>query len=286
MGDGPDETALRWVTSVVGQPVVSWRGLRDGGTPWLLTFRDGDSAVLRSSADSDVEIAALGVAADRQVPAPRLLAVGDGVLLISAVVGSSKIPVTRSAERLRAVGAALARLHAVTLAPSADLPLRRRSLEFVDFAKLRVKLGVSDLMRSAEELIARLPEPACTPVFVHGDFWQGNTMWQDSGELAAIIDWDCAGAGNPGVDIGSMRCDAALLYGGDAPDIALAGWEEQARRPADGVAYWDVVAALTTAPDMGLWETIIQDQGRPDLDGATLNARRDEFLRGALDRLN
>ncbi|HEX4725340.1 MAG TPA: phosphotransferase [Pseudonocardiaceae bacterium] len=67
------------------------------------------------------------------------------------------------------------------------------------------------LLREAKDAVARLPQPPCDPVFLHGDLWEGNTTWRD-GELAAIIDWDC-------------------------------------------------------------------DQGRPDLDGPTLTARRDEFLR-------
>ncbi|MCP3805152.1 hypothetical protein NLX83_38400 [Allokutzneria sp. A3M-2-11 16] len=55
--------------------------------------------------------------------------------------------------------------------------------------------------------------------------------------------------------------------------------------PADE-PYWDVVAALATPPDLIDWESTIQDQGRDDLDGATLTARRDAFLRAALDRLD
>jgi aminoglycoside phosphotransferase (APT) family kinase protein len=101
----------------------------------------------------------------------------------------------------------------------------------------------------------------------------------------AIIDWDAAGAGHPGIDVGSMRCDAALLFGDGAADVVTTGWQERAGHPPDDVAYWDVVAALNTPPDLADWESVIQDEGRTDLDGATLTTRRDRFLRAALDRL-
>jgi len=120
------------------------------------------------------------------------------------------------------------------------------------------------------EAIGSRLEPPHPTVLVHGDLWQGNTMWLD-GSLVAIIDWDCAGVGHPGVDLGSLRCDVALFQGPEHADLV--------------VAYWDVVACLSTPPDVGEWLPNAVDQGRGDLDGPTLNARRDEFLKAALNRL-
>ena len=51
------------------------------------------------------------------------------------------------------------------------------------------------------------------------------------------------------------------------------------------MASWDLVAALTTPPDMTQWLSVAHDHGRVDLDAATLNNRRDTFLRSALDQL-
>jgi len=51
------------------------------------------------------------------------------------------------------------------------------------------------------------------------------------------------------------------------------------------MAYWDVVAALATPPDMGWFPAAINAQGRLDLDRAALLQRRDTFLRQALDCL-
>jgi hypothetical protein len=57
-------------------------------------------------------------------------------------------------------------------------------------------------------------------------------------------------------------------------------------RPAPDLAHWDVVAALSTPPDMGWFPSAIAGQGRSDLTREVLLRRRDEFLRFALSGLN
>ena len=270
--------------SVFGRAVVSRVGLREGKSPWLLTFEDGRQAVLRDRGPFATELAALKVTADNGVPAPKVLASDENGLLLSVVAGSSKIPQTPDPSRSHALGAAAAAIHAVELAPSKDLPVRHRPIELEDFDAWRAKRGASPLLLAAVQAIADRPEPPHPTVLVHGDLWQGNTMWLD-GALSAVIDWDCSGVGHPGVDLGSLRCDAAVMYGVEAASQVLAGWEERAERPAPDVAYWDVVASLSTPPDLSEWQSTIADQGRTDLDGATLTARRDEFLQAALLKL-
>lgn len=281
---GPSEQAVAWAEATIGQPVIGTRGLREGGAPWLLRFGDGSEAVLRNGGAFETDVAALRLAAGHGIPVPRLIATNDDTMLLSVVRGTSAIPVEATPERLAAFGAAGAQLHSVHIEPTDALPLRHRPLELMDFARVRANNGASRLLRMAEDLIARLPEPTGATVLVHGDLWQGNTVW-DNDELTAIIDWDCAGAGHPGIDLGGMRCDAALMFGVDTADTVLDGWETQAKQPATDLAYWDVVAALSTPPDLNAWEATIQDQGRPDLTGDLLTARRDEFLEDALEQL-
>jgi len=48
-----------------------------------------------------------------------------------------------------------------------------------------------------------------------------------------LIDWKTAGVGNPGVDLGELRKQVAILYGGDAPKYALQGWERGSDAQAD-----------------------------------------------------
>lgn len=55
-----------------------------------------------------------------------------------------------------------------------------------------------------------------------GDLWYGNTLWDEGGALTVLLDWDAAGIGSPGIDLGSVRLDAALYYGQDAATEILA----------------------------------------------------------------
>jgi aminoglycoside phosphotransferase (APT) family kinase protein len=149
---------------------------------------------------------------------------------------------------------------------------------------LRATAPAQPLLEAARERVAAIT-PADPLGFVHGDLWSGNTLWH-SDHLVAVIDWDCAGFGAAGIDLGSLRCDTALCYGLGAVDHVLDGWQHEAGRLADSVAYWDAVAGLSTPPDIGWFlPSISVMTGRPDLTASLLRERRDAFLADALDRL-
>jgi aminoglycoside phosphotransferase (APT) family kinase protein len=293
-----DPASLRWAVNAAapGADVTGVRGLRDGGSPWLvqLTRHGKDrSTVLRVGTSQDpaglaTEVAALQLAADHDIPAPRLLAADlDGdppLVLVEQLPGSSRIPPGRPSARLRILGRAAAALHAVSLKPASALPQRDRPIASVDFAALRRQHPPYPLLVEAEQRVGD-PPPRDPAVFVHGDLWQGNALWTGD-TLNGLIDWDCAGSGSPGIDLGSLRCDAAICFGLEAAADIQQGWEEVAARPADDVAYWDVVAALSTPPDMGWFPSAIAGQGRPDLTQDVLLRRRDGFLQAALTRLD
>ena len=152
--------------------VVSRVGLREGKAPWLLTFADGQQAVLREQGPFATEVAALTVAAANGVPAPRVLGAGEDGLLLSVVTGSSKIPHTPPPGRLPALGAAAAAIHAVELAPTKDLPVRHRPIELADFDAWRARRGATPLLLAAVQAVRERPEPPHPTVLVHGDL-----MW-------------------------------------------------------------------------------------------------------------
>lgn len=299
----PTEAALAWAAGRVGTggAVVAARGLREGNNPWLLLIEHPGGtieAVLKTAHPDDpdgfaTEIAALQLAEERGIPAPRILGIdvegdsaGTRAVLETVVPGHSTIPAEPSLERLRALGAAAAALYAISAEPSPALPLRTRPISASDYARAR-RLGAdhaTPLLEAADQEIRRLPVPAGRRVFVHGDLWQGNTMWDDEA-LSGMLDWDMAGVGHYGVDLCSLRLDAALMYGQDAAEPVLAGWEQATGERAEDLAYWDVVAALNQPGDMAEFTPSIHGQGRDDLTAATLNERRDTFLRAALDRL-
>ena len=297
----PDPGLLRWVTSCVdpGASVRSVTGMgRRGESPWLvrLAGSDIDEVVVRVGDESGVallatEAAALEVLAASDVPGPRLLGAAMGgpatsgvfALVTTRVPGTSRSSVEPSTARLRALGGAVATVHAVALPPSPHLPARSRPVGPVDFDAIRRDESTRPLLAEAEDFLRRNPIPDHPPVFVHGDFWHGNALW-DGDRLTGIIDWECAGIGHPGIDLGMLRCDAALAVGLAGADAVLAGYESAIGRPAADVAYWDVAGALATPPTMDWFVQTFVAHGRTDLDPPTLLERRDAFLTAALDR--
>lgn len=289
-----DEGLQRWAVDTVapGAEVVGVRGLRDGGSPYRVTYRAGGatgSVIVRVGGPDDkdlfdLEAAALRVVEATAVPAPRLLGVaGAPALLIEDLPGSSRIPDTASPARLRALGAAVAGLRAVT-PPDGVLPRRTRPIAGVDFGALRREQPERPLLAEAAARIGARPVPGAFTGLVHGDLWQGNALW-DGDRITGLIDWDCAGVGPAGVDLGALRFDAALCYGAGFADEVSAGYAAVSGGEAEDVAYWDVVAALSSPPDMGWFVGAMHGQGRTDLTRAMMIDRRDGFLAAALAAL-
>jgi len=294
----PDTAVLDWASAVLAVEVTVLRGLRHGHAPWLL--RAGDREVVlrvtpgEHAGATATEVAAMagaGRAAGAALPVAELLGcdlaeqTGYGLVLIARVPGTSQIPPEPDPQRLRALGAAAARISSITLPPAPALPVRSRPIEGEDFAGMRRGQGASDLLRAAETAVAAARPESDRPGLVHGDLWYGNTLW-DNDQLTAVLDWDCAGVGPAGIDLGSLRCDAAWSYGVEAAEHILSGWETQAGRPAIAVPYWDAVAALASPPDMGWFPKEMADHGRPDLTRAVMLERRDAFLDAALSELS
>jgi aminoglycoside phosphotransferase (APT) family kinase protein len=303
----PSKEALGWVakTFAARGRVVRVKDLSQSPSangPWWLDIDDGTavtlSVVLHLGDMQDdaarrhfaTQVAALELAERHSLPAPRVVAVDlDGTscrqpaMIETALPGSSRIPVHPTADRLRALGRAAATIHAIAVEPSPALPLRFRSLDELNFGSLAVPEISAELFAAARSVVAEASAPSEPHVFVHGDLWQGNTVWQGSGQCR-MLDWDFAGVGPAGVDLGSLRCDVAVMYGQQAADEVTVGWEECHGMRALNVAWWDLVACMSTPPDMAMWLPNFHHQGRSDLDIATVTQRRDAFLAVALDR--
>lgn len=154
------------------------------------------------------------------------------------------------------------------MAPREDLPFRPRPIAVDDFAAERRtgRMPTTPLLQQADVQVTEHGRPAGEPVYLHGDVWPGNMIW-NGGQLAALIDWKTAGVGAPGVDLCELRKQVAITFDPEAPDHVLAGWEDAAGTKAQDVAYWDAVAALNTPTE--LWDPAV-------------TPRRDAFLRRAL----
>jgi len=302
----PSEQVLRWVAGVVGgmralsvenpsrsthRPPGTFR-LRVEGTSTGATDLILKVSVPRWITDGMVitNARALRLAETHGLAGPRLIAAdldgrasGTVVTLETFLSGSSDLPPMVSAARLREAGAAIATVNAVVLAPQADLPPWRAADDRAADRR-RGRTPTTPLLKQADERVRSHGVPAAASVFLHGDVWGGNMLWEGD-RCVALIDWKGAGVGDPGVDLGSLRMQMALQYGQDAPAHVLEGWQRQAGRAAIAVPYWDAVAALNTPTVIhGEWLPGFAGDGSP-LDAAAVTERRDAFLRTALDQL-
>jgi aminoglycoside phosphotransferase (APT) family kinase protein len=98
----------------------------------------------------------------------------------------------------------------------------------------------------------RLPEPV-EPVLVHGDFRNGNIMFDPQTGVAAVLDWELAHVGDPAEDMGWI-CTNSWRFGrpdrpvggfGDYADL-LAGYEAAGGRaiPLERVRFWQMLGSL------------------------------------------
>jgi aminoglycoside phosphotransferase (APT) family kinase protein len=279
-----------WLRAQLGTGMVvsAVRSLHSGESPWWieLTAANGStsSAVLRcpssriTSEQIATNAAALVVAQQQGLSAPRLLAAdldgwaaGTAASLETVVSGTSTWPVRPSAGLLVSAGAALARIHAVVPDLRPALPFRPRPIAVDDFAGDRRagRMPATALLARADERVQAIKVPTASVVLVHGDVWPGNTVIVGD-RLSALIDWKTAGVGNPGVDLGELRKQVAILYDDEAPGLVVRGWERASGGRAEGMAYWDAVAALNTPTE---------------LYSAHATRRRDDFLQAAIAQL-
>jgi hypothetical protein len=136
---------LSWASAILGAEVTVLRGLRDGGSPWLL--RAGDQQVVLRVAraqwvtETATEVAAMARAArvaGDVLPVAELLGydlaerTGYGLVLTSRVPGTSVIQREPDPARLRSLGAAAARISSVVTAAVPELPVRSRPIEAED----------------------------------------------------------------------------------------------------------------------------------------------------------
>ena len=142
-----------------------------------------------------------------------------------------------------------------------------RSEESADLRRIR------DMLQAAGALPRRNRS-----VLLHGDFWAGNTLWND-GRLVAVIDWEDAALGDPLADVANARLEILWASGIEA-------MEEFTRRYAAPMTtvdfadlpYWDLWADLRLTGHMAAW----------GVGEATENAMRtghDVFVAQALEAL-
>ena len=180
----------------------------------------------------EVEAAVMTRCAAEDVPVPEVLHVGSAAAPTGDVIMIQKkaegLPLRRAvesvddrqaAELVQRAGEVLARIHRVAtvgfgpLGPGLRGPERELGVWFID--------GMVDKLREAQQISpedARLFEDAfgvladhrkfldaCPGGLLHGDFSPDNVLVHE-GRVSAVLDWEAAKSGPPGLDIGWWDC--------------------------------------------------------------------------------
>jgi aminoglycoside phosphotransferase (APT) family kinase protein len=188
--------------------------------------------------------------------------------LISCLDGRPDLTPTDSGEWARALGRALAAVHAVPIERLTELP------SVFDRGGGSQEMSGGPL---ATEVRARWAEIVTSPeVLTHSDYWSGNVVWRD-GRLTGIVDWSDGARGPRGFDLGWCRLDLVLLFDGRIADDFLAAYEAATGQAVDEIRLWDCWAVARSADAVGTWAPNYLPLGRADLDEDELRRRHAQW---------
>jgi aminoglycoside phosphotransferase (APT) family kinase protein len=210
------------LTAGATQEIWRFDLVQDGGDkPLILRRAPGGGAAERpktsSSIELEIEAEILRLAAAEGVPVPavrRVLTPADGLghgfimefvageTLGGRIVRDPRFADVRS-KLARQCGEILARIHAIP-ADAAPSLKRWSTADLVD--QWRTSYQATNWPRPVFELAFRwldehLPPPPTRPRLVHGDFRNGNLIFDTTG-VVAVLDWELAHVGDPMEDLG------------------------------------------------------------------------------------
>lgn len=92
-----------------------------------------------------------------------------------------------------------------------------------------------------------------TPVLLHLDYWTGNILW-DRNEIAAVIDWEEAAYGDPGVDVAYARMNMLMMGFPDAADEFIRAYELETGYAPKNMGFWELAASVRPMIDPIDWK--------------------------------
>lgn len=133
------------------------------------------------------------------------------------------------------------------------------------------------------------PKPQHKSALLHGDFWPGNSLWQD-GRLTAVIDWEDAQLGDPLIDLAQSRSEIAWIFGPEALESFSHCYQQRMPLDYTTLPYWDLCAALRqirlVGDDLAGFADYFVGYGRTDITPQTIRQNLNIFINNALARLS
>jgi aminoglycoside phosphotransferase (APT) family kinase protein len=247
----------------------------DGRTQTLIVRQHGAADLQGNPTVAADEFRLLQLLASVGLPAPTpryLDANGDvfstPCLVVDYVEGEPGPEAGGASELVSELARVLVEIHAV----AGDVSfLPDRELGDAKRAESAEERRIRGILESAQPLPRRNQ-----PVLLHGDFWPGNTLWKD-GRLAAVIDWEDAGVGDPLADVANARLELLWAFGRDAMEDFTRRYAANARDvDLSELPYWDLWADLRLAGRTGEW-------GLDDVTEKAMRAAHEWFVVQALE---
>ena len=154
----------------------------------------------------------------------------------------------------RQCGAVLAQIHATPPPPHLNLKIVDGAIELDRYEEVYRAAGAGrPILELAFQYLRRhVPDPVA-PTLLHGDFRNGNLMFDPEKGLVAVLDWELSHIGDPAEDMGWI-CTNSWRFGrpdrpvggfGDYVDL-LAGYAAAGGRPIDlaRVRFWQMLGSL------------------------------------------
>lgn len=100
--------------------------------------------------------------------------------------------------------------------------------------------------------VATRPAAPTEQVFLHADFWPGNTLWQGQ-RLVATIDWEHPAVGDPMLDLAYTELDLRYLGSDDVADRFVSTYLAASGRRPETLRHWRLQALGRPLPDIAPW---------------------------------
>lgn len=183
----------------------------------------------------------------------------------------------------------LARLHDVSPEPEIRSQLRDyNAQEKKDLAQVEPPEYVAGHHLGAQlwaAMRAELDERTLdTGVFLHGDYWPGNTLWQGQ-KLIAVVDFEEIGMGDPALDVATAVVNFRFEPWRDAADHFLAVYRSETGRKLESLRFWSLKELRRPMPDIERWLPSFKEiSSNPDITANELRAKHDGLIREVLGR--
>ncbi len=177
----------------------------------------------------------------------------EGETLGKKIVGDPRFDAVRP-NLARQCGAALVPIHATTPPLELNLKIVDGVVELDRYEEVYRATGAERpiLELAFQYLRGHVPDPV-PPTLLHGDFRNGNIMFDPERGVAAVLDWELAHIGDPAEDMGWI-CTNSWRFGrpdrpvggfGNYTDL-LAGYAEAGGQPIElsRVRFWQMLGSL------------------------------------------